>query len=171
MKKPFTIVSFLFLLFVTCSCEKDTIVKDEYTGKKMVSFVEQRAVMAAPSIFLDVSFEKDTIVLFNEEYAMPIVDKLLNDVNDTIEHFKRYIQPNMQKFRFQVYYEMFGYSTLPGNEINIAFLKATMKNPSGTYGNMVIKVIHNFYVKSNGDYIEKQIVLYYDAEYDNINIF
>jgi hypothetical protein len=171
MKQPLNIVSFLFLLFVTSSCQKYTIVKDEYTGKKMVAFVEQRAVMAAPSIFLDVSFKKDTIVMFNEEYAMPIVDKFLNNLNDTLDHFKRYIQPNMQKFRFQVYYEMFGYSTLPGNEINTAFLTATMKNPSGTYGNMVIKVIHNFYVKSNGDYIEKQIVLYYDAEYDNIYIF
>src|SRR4051812_5970897 len=119
MKLLLTISSYLFFLLAMCSCKKDTTVyKDEYTGKKMLPFVEQRAVMAASSIFWDVSFEKDTIVFFNEEYAMPVIDSFPNDINDTISYFKKYIQPNMQTFRLTVFHEMFGDFDIPMNEIN-----------------------------------------------------
>jgi hypothetical protein len=153
MKLLLTISSYLFFLLAMYSCKKcTTVYKDEYTGKKMLPFVQERAVMAAPSFFWDVSFEKDTIVFFNEEYAMPVVDSVPNDINNTISYFKKYIQPNMQTFRLTVFHEMFGDIDIPINEINEADLKVIMNNPTNAYGNMIIKVIHNFYVKSNGEY-------------------
>lgn len=156
------------LLFISISsCKKDTTTYvDEYTGKKMLFFVDRRASEFSWENHLYVTFEKDTIVFSNDGYnhMMPVI---IDTLTDSTQFYTMYVQPIARKFRLEVYHEMFGYSEAPLNEINTATLKKIMLNPTSVYGNMICKFVYYYYVKkANGYYYKRKVIFYYDAEID-----
>lgn len=163
-KPLFSILSF-FLLTLILSCEKDTGTI-EYTEKKVLPFMKQRANNFAAENYLGVFFNKDTIVMFNETYNMPVIDTFI----DAEQLYNHYLHPILKKFRLSVYYEMLGYRTTPSNnEISTAIATKAILNPEATYGNMIMKFICNFYIKiPNADYEEKTIIFYYNAKDDHL---
>ena len=159
-------LSLLFVSITLCSCEKDSkAVYDEYTGKKVLPFVKDRANTFGFANMISVNFEKDTIVLENDEYYQPLTDSII----DTVQYYAKYVEPVVHKFSMQVFKEMFpaGYNSQSTNDFNQVIERNIVYDPEGAYGNMMLKIIHHsIYITTYGDYIERKTVFYYNAARD-----
>lgn len=156
----------LFVSITLCSCEKDSKpVYDEYTGKKVLPFVKDRANTFGFANMISVDFVKDTIVLENNEYYQPLTDSII----DTVQYYKKYVEPVVHNFSMQVFKEMFpaDYNSQPANDFNRVIQRNIVYDPEGAYGNMMLKIIHHsIYKTTNGDYIERKTLFYYNAARD-----